>query len=176
MQTVPIGKGHESDPHYRYIRPVVAIHSEKDKTVIENLEKIANALHIPSETLMAYFKCKLNTRVKGTAITGKISASKLESLINEFIEEYILCPSKTCRLPELHLRASKKKNEIVLQCKACGHKGRIKDNGKITKCVYNSLPKKQTRQVKIECLECGNTDEVDYAILKSGWSDEVKLG
>lgn len=113
---VNIGKS--TDPFYRYRRPLSIIEHKLGKTIIINLNEIANALHTKPLYLVYYFKLKKSVSVtKRLEINGIITKLELETLINQFIDEYILC--NICGYPELITIKSEK--SIYFRCDACGN-------------------------------------------------------
>jgi translation initiation factor 2 beta subunit (eIF-2beta)/eIF-5 len=137
--------GNTTDPFYRYRRPKAIITTKFNKISITNLEEIATALHTKSSYILHYFKLKLSVPIgtKGE-IQCNLNKDGIENVINQFIEEYILC--EICKLPELFIQkditsiAPEKSNKInqsnqskvYFVCKACGHSVEIKEN-KMTK-------------------------------------------
>lgn len=70
------------------------------KTIITNLEEIAKTLHTKPQYILYYIQL-----LKSTPVTAKeeiktvMPPNEMDTIINQYIEEYILCES--CKLPEL---------------------------------------------------------------------------
>ena len=132
MSTTNIGQD-SIDLFYRYKRPCAICEYRGGKTtIISNLEDIAKALHTKPFYIIYYIQL-----AKSTSVTTKgeikmvISLVEIESLINQFIDEYVLCI--VCHLPELVIKKSGK--DLEFNCEACGHATRLAKN-KFTKAIY----------------------------------------
>ena len=94
------------DPNYRYRMDKLQVSHEKNKTVIQNLDKVAADVGRDVPMIIYFFKKFFGTNfsLKNSkySTTKKISASQLQDAFKEFIEYSILCVS--CRLPETNLR------------------------------------------------------------------------
>ncbi len=104
----------------RFEIPKVKGHLQGNKTIISNLNQIAETLKRPIQHLFKYLLKELATPGAykiGRAIFGaKISASKINDKIKKYAEEVVLC--KQCGKPETQLT---KENDLVyLKCQACG--------------------------------------------------------
>lgn len=120
------------DPFYRYKRPISIIENKSGKTIITNLDIIAQSLHTKPSYILYYIQLEKSASVtpKGE-IKTLLSKLEVEGLINKFIEQYILC--NVCNYPELVIEESKKK--IYFSCNACGNHIDIPEN-KFTKIIY----------------------------------------
>ena len=80
--------------------------------------------------------------VKSVPITPKgeiktnLNKNQIEDLINNYIEEYVLC--KKCKYPELVIKKNSNNNKIYYSCNACGHSENICEN-KFTKIIYKDF-------------------------------------
>lgn len=130
MATVNIGNS--DDPFYRYRRPASICTVHSGTTFITNLEDIANSLHTKPAYILHFIKLKKSTPVtpKG-GIKMVLTKSQVEELINQFIEQYVLCT--LCAYPELVITRSRKK--LYFACQACGNPSEIPLN-KFTKIIY----------------------------------------
>ena len=132
------------DPFYRYKMPILQIKIEGKgngiKTIIPNLTAIADALGRHPDYILKFFGF-----IKGTAtindnksnryiINGSHNINELNSVLDKFIELYILC--KQCRNPETLLNVSKEK--IYLKCKACGVTNPINVENKLSSLIINN--------------------------------------
>jgi translation initiation factor 2 beta subunit (eIF-2beta)/eIF-5 len=110
---VNIGRDN-SDSHYRYKRNMVEIKVENKnggQTRITNLDTICSQIKSGKDEIVKFIQKALSVPIKDDTLRGEIDASKIEVTINLYIDKYILCPSKNCKLPEYH-------NGV---CKACGY-------------------------------------------------------
>jgi translation initiation factor 2 beta subunit (eIF-2beta)/eIF-5 len=108
MSQVNIGADN-NDPFYRYKRDVIQTRTEHKhgvQTRLLNLFTIAKQLHVSEvNDLVSALKKTLGVNLtvdrasQSCIIQSSVPVSKLESAINRFIEQYILC--RKCRLPEL---------------------------------------------------------------------------
>ncbi len=109
------------DPFYRYKMQPLNVIQQKNKTVIDNINKVASDLDRTPEMICSYFKKKFSTSMvlkDGVlSTTAKLSYHDFEKVLREFIEEWVLCPK--CKLPELVL--SENKGKTIMTCKSCSH-------------------------------------------------------
>lgn len=99
------------DPFNRYKRDVLTITHERKhggQTKITNLGEIAKQLHVEEKAITSYFSKRLKMPVHKAVLRGTLEVSVLESVLDSFIAEFVLCAN--CGLPEL-------KDGV---CKACG--------------------------------------------------------
>jgi translation initiation factor 5 len=110
-----------SDPFYRYKMQKVDTVQEKGSTILVNIIPIAKDLNRPVEDLLKFLKGKLNTSITDKhdkiKIKGIVNAEKIQELIYEFINKFVLC--KMCDNPETTMTNDK------LKCGACGNKTEI---------------------------------------------------
>lgn len=128
MSTINI-QGHDDidDPYYRYKMQKLNVVHQKNKTIIDNIEKVCSDIKVEPKILYSFFKKKFSVSMnldKSSILstTAKISYSDFEKVLREFIEEYVLC--KNCKLPELEIKFDK--NKISRSCKSCSFKESIK--------------------------------------------------
>lgn len=111
-----------SDSFYRYKMSSLNVVRQRNKTVIDNLSKVAADLDRDPKIIVDYFKKKFNTSFTYKSDTlstaTDISYDKFEFALREFIESYVLCG--TCKLPETEITINKDK--ILLNCKCCSNK------------------------------------------------------
>jgi len=111
------------DPFYRYKMQKLNVVQQKNKTVIDNINKVSADLEREPELIYNYFKKKLsismNMKDGVLSTAAKLSYNDFEKVLREFIDEYVLCPK--CKLPELVLTENKSK--YLMTCKSCSYSG-----------------------------------------------------
>jgi len=111
-----------NDLFYRYKMSPLNVVKQRNKTVIDNLNKVAADLDREPKIIIDYFKKKFNTsftyKCDILSTPTDITYEKFESVLREFIELYVLCG--TCKLPETEITLNKDK--ILLNCKCCYNK------------------------------------------------------
>lgn len=123
MDFMNIG-GNSNDMFYRYRMPKLELIFENKKggiTIIKNIDIIAEKLERPVKMIGKYIsknigcsaKVKLN---KGMILIGKWDDDRLNNIIQQFINKFVLCPE--CSNPETDYEENKK--NIILKCRACG--------------------------------------------------------
>ena len=123
MNFLNIG-GDTNDQFYRYRMPKLELAFENKKggiTVIKNIEIIAEKLERPVKMIGKYISKNIGCSAKmksgkGMILVGKWDDVRLNELIQQFIDKFVLCPG--CGNPETDYEESKRK--IVLKCRACG--------------------------------------------------------
>ncbi|MFH1771088.1 MAG: translation initiation factor IF-2 subunit beta [archaeon] len=106
----------------RFNIPKVRGHIEGNKTVVSNFSEIAKTLQRKSEHLLKYVLKELATpgdiRKNALIFGTKLSASKINEKITQYVETFVLC--KECGKPDTKL--SKESGIYYLKCQACGAK------------------------------------------------------
>ena len=106
----------------RFNVPKVRGHIEGNKTIVSNFSEIAKTLQRKSEHLLKYVLKELATpgeiRKNALIFGTKLSASKINEKIAQYVETFILC--KECGKPDTKL--SKESGIYYLKCQACGAK------------------------------------------------------
>lgn len=110
----------------RFEIPKVQGRLEGNKTIITNLNQIAETLQRPAEHIFKFLLKELatpGTSKFGRVIFGaKIPSSKINDKIKKYAEEVVIC--KICGKPDTKLV---KENDIVyLKCHACAEKYAVK--------------------------------------------------
>ncbi|KAI5288935.1 hypothetical protein KEM52_000978 [Ascosphaera acerosa] len=132
-----------TDPFYRYkmdrLQAKIEGKGNGIKTVIVNLNTVAQSLGRPPAYLIKYFGFELGAQANTKAtddrwiINGAHDANKLQDYLDGFIQKFVLC--KKCKNPETVVHI--KDGRIILDCKACGERsdvdGRLKLSGFILK-------------------------------------------
>lgn len=127
-----INIGESDDIFYRYKRPVAIIDIQSGKTIITNLNDIAQAINTKPSHILYFIQLE-----KSTSVTNKgeikiiLLKSVVEDLIEKYIAKYILC--NICKYPELETKKINKK--LYFNCKACGNSKEVEKN-KFTKIIY----------------------------------------
>lgn len=133
------GKNEIDDPFYRYKRDRVITQKLRNKVEIANLTKISKDIERDPDILISYLKLKFNSNFidKNNKITTtkNLENSQIESVINDFIQEYVLC--EKCLLPETDLLY---KDTIYLNCRCCSHLTKKNPDDKIImKFINNTI-------------------------------------
>ncbi|KAL5008882.1 hypothetical protein ScPMuIL_014463 [Solemya velum] len=134
------------DQFYRYKMPRLIAKVEGKgngiKTVIVNMPEIAKALSRPPTYPTKYFGCELGAQTQFDfkneryIVNGSHDSSKLQSLLDGFIQKFVLC--RQCSNPETHLLV--KKNSIAQRCVACGYNCQIDMRHKLTTYIVKNPP------------------------------------
>eukprot|EP00029_Vermamoeba_vermiformis_P009905 TRINITY_DN509_c0_g1_i1.p1 TRINITY_DN509_c0_g1~~TRINITY_DN509_c0_g1_i1.p1 ORF type:complete len:413 (-),score=158.04 TRINITY_DN509_c0_g1_i1:174-1412(-) len=140
--TIPRGI---QDPHFRYWMPVLQAKIEGRgngiKTVITNMADIAKCLERPPAYPTKYFGFELGAQTKiekdRYVINGSHSAESLATLLDGFIEKFVLC--KQDQNPETVIKITPK-GEVDLVCKACGTVTRTDLAHKLTSFIVKNPP------------------------------------
>ncbi|KAJ1912029.1 eukaryotic translation initiation factor 5 [Tieghemiomyces parasiticus] len=135
------------DSYYRYKMPKLMSKIEGKgngiKTVIPNMSDIARSLCRPPAYPTKYFGCELGAQVKCEAkadryiVNGSHDADKLQTLLDGFIDKYVLCAS--CKNPETDLIIQKDQT-IIRDCKACGQRTNVEMRHKLTTFILKNPP------------------------------------
>ena len=113
------------DPFYRYKMPSLVVKTSKNFTTLENLPDISKSLDRNSEFILKYFGSKLGTQINVSkkCINGNHSRDKLQSMLQNFIDEFVLC--KDCLNPETKIIFVE---SYSMECSACGSVNILKDD------------------------------------------------
>lgn len=154
MATVNIRRD-VSDPFYRYkmerLQSKIEGKGNGIKTVIVNLNSVANSLSRPPSYLIKYFGFELGAQANAKPtddrwiINGAHDAPKLQDYLDGFISKFVLC--KKCKNPETETII--KNDVITLDCKACGQRSEVDPRLKLsTFIVRNNTPTKGGKKDK----------------------------
>lgn len=106
----------------RFEIPKAKGHFEGKKTIIINFFQIANKLRRKPEHFLKFLLKELATQgqIEGERLilNNKISSDKINSKIEEYAKEFVIC--KECKKPDTEL--IKEDRLIFLHCLACGAK------------------------------------------------------
>ncbi|KAG0289660.1 hypothetical protein BGZ96_006817 [Linnemannia gamsii] len=170
MANLNIG-GQSDDAFYRYKMPKLVSKIEGKgngiKTVIPNMADIARALSRPTAYPTKYFGCELGAQVKidektdRYIVNGAHDAVKLQSLLNGFIQKFVLCPS--CGNPETDIIVDKA-GLIQMYCNACGRRNKGENIHKLATYIVKNPPVNNAYGKK------GKADKADKKSKKNGAS------
>lgn len=117
--THPHSSGFKEDEYYRYKMNSLKVSNcyRFNRTQLENIDLIAKQLGRDKKIILKFMATKVGARVvtdklKRVFITGIHTSEDLQKIINNYINQKIIC--KTCFNPE----TEEKNNKIY--CKACG--------------------------------------------------------
>jgi len=100
--------------------PPVISHTEGMKTIINNLDKIAQVLMRDQAHILKYIVRRLATSGfpvgDKTLLKGKFARDQLNSIVHEYMGEYVMCP--VCKRPDTSL--VKEKGITYMVCSSCG--------------------------------------------------------
>ncbi|RHZ61514.1 translation initiation factor eIF5 [Aspergillus thermomutatus] len=127
MATVNIRRD-VTDPFYRYkmerLQSKIEGKGNGIKTVVVNLNSVAQSLSRPPSYVIKYFGFELGAQANAKPtddrwiINGAHDAAKLQDYLDGFIAKFVLC--KKCKNPETDVII--KDEKIILDCKACGQR------------------------------------------------------
>ncbi|OQD77928.1 hypothetical protein PENDEC_c002G07221 [Penicillium decumbens] len=146
MATVNIRRD-VTDPFYRYkmekIQSKIEGKGNGIKTVIVNLNSVAQSLSRPPAYVIKYFGFELGAQANAKPtddrwiINGAHDAAKLQDYLDGFISKFVLC--KKCKNPETDV--SIKDDKIILDCKACGQRSDVDPRLKLSTFIVRNNPK-----------------------------------
>ncbi|MCF7871962.1 translation initiation factor IF-2 subunit beta [Candidatus Woesearchaeota archaeon] len=106
----------------RFEIPKVRGQIEGNKTIISNFNQIAEHIARPAQHLLKYVQRELATpgifRKQAVIFGSKISASKINDAITNYVNEFVIC--KECNKPDTKL--NKEGDIYYMKCQACGAK------------------------------------------------------
>ncbi|EZF16295.1 hypothetical protein H112_05738 [Trichophyton rubrum D6] len=114
------------------------------KTVVVNLNSVAQSLSRPPSYLIKYFGFELGAQANSKPtddrwiINGAHDAPKLQDYLDGFITKFVLC--KKCKNPETDVVI--KDQSIILDCKACGERSDVDPRLKLSSFILKNQPKK----------------------------------
>lgn len=135
------------DPFYRYKMPKPVFASEKHGIRIKNFKSICLAIKRNEEYLINYLKKKLGTTISirndTILIKGNVSNEEITTIIQSFIEEYVLC--EICSLPETDFYIDTK-NKMFDSCRSCGNSKKISNTDPLYK-IIKKYPNRYTQKL-----------------------------
>ncbi|EPZ31598.1 hypothetical protein ROZALSC1DRAFT_27583 [Rozella allomycis CSF55] len=141
-----------NDAFYRYKMPRLQAKVEGRgngiKTVILNMAEIAKAVYRPPSYITKFFGDVLGTQSKiddknnRYVVNGKHETIKLQDLVYDFIEKFVLCQSGSCNNPETEIiiQGSGKNKTAVRKCAACGYTTPFDPVNKLTNYIIKNPP------------------------------------
>jgi translation initiation factor 5 len=143
-----------TDPFYRYkmekLQAKIEGKGNGIKTVVVNLNTVAQSLARPPEYLIKYFGFEIGAQANAKPtddrwiINGAHDAPKLQDLLDGFIDKFVLC--KKCKNPETEVIL--KDNRITLDCKACGQRSDVDPRLKLSTFIVRKTPTKGGKKDK----------------------------
>ncbi|KAJ5137768.1 hypothetical protein N7526_004001 [Penicillium atrosanguineum] len=143
-----------TDPFYRYkmekIQSKIEGKGNGIKTVIVNLNSVAQSLARPPAYVIKYFGFELGAQANAKPtderwiINGAHDASKLQDYLDGFISKFVLC--KKCKNPKTEV--SIKDDKIILDCKACGQRTDVDPRLKLSTFIVRNQPKAGKKEKK----------------------------
>ncbi|KAL4896858.1 domain found in IF2B/IF5-domain-containing protein [Aspergillus ambiguus] len=154
MATVNIRRD-VTDPFYRYkmekLQSKIEGKGNGIKTVIVNLNSVAQSLSRPPAYVIKYFGFELGAQANAKPtderwiINGAHDAPKLQDYLDGFISKFVLC--KKCKNPETDVII--KDEKIILDCKACGQRSDVDPRLKLSTFILrNQAPTKGGKKDK----------------------------
>lgn len=151
MDTLSVRPDRQGDPHYRYRMPPIEAavdnRNKQRKTHLRNAAEVASSVFRPEAWLVKYIALRLSTDSGASTssseayITGHHDQHMLQSLVFDFVTDYVLCK---CGSPETLLRVEgkKKRKTCQLQCHSCGRSGsaRGQDDKMLNLFVSHPMP------------------------------------
>ncbi|KAL1957189.1 hypothetical protein VTO42DRAFT_6223 [Malbranchea cinnamomea] len=175
MATVNIRRD-VTDPFYRYkmerLQAKIEGKGNGIKTVVVNLNNVAQSLARPPAYIIKYFGFELGAQANAKPtddrwiINGAHDAGKLQDYLDGFIAKFVLC--KKCKNPETSVII--KEPRILLDCKACGERSEVDPRAKLSTFILKNQPKagkkdkstkKSRRERNKEKVENGENGETN---------------
>lgn len=174
-----------TDPFYRYkmekLQSKIEGKGNGIKTVVVNLNTVAQSLARPPEYVIKYFGFELGAQANAKPtddrwiINGAHDAPKLQDYLDGFIEKFVLC--KKCKNPETEVIL---KDHIVLDCKACGQRSDVDPRLKLSTFILRKTPakggKKDKKARREKKKEKGENGEKNGSPGDSNVSDDGENG
>ena len=132
-----------NEASYRYQMPRMDLKQESRgngiKTNIYNLEDVAKALRVPPDAIMRFICSEIGAaKDKNTVIKGNHTYETLITVLDKFIDKYLLC--KRCKYPETKLQVTKQR-QLIGQCSACSTTNTLDSVHKAGAYLVKELPK-----------------------------------
>ena len=105
----------------RFEVPDAEVRQEGNVTVFENFQETLDSLGRDEDNVLKFLQDELGTSAhideSGRArLTGEFSQRRIEAAIEEYTDEFVLCPE--CGLPDTRLE--REQGALLLRCEACG--------------------------------------------------------
>lgn len=144
-----------TDPFYRYkmekLQSKIEGKGNGIKTVVVNLNSVAQSLSRPASYVIKYFGFELGAQANAKPtddrwiINGAHDAPKLQDYLDGFISKFVLC--KKCKNPETDVEI--KDERIFLDCKACGQRSEVDSRLKLSTFILRNQPTKGGKKRQI---------------------------
>lgn len=144
-----------TDQFYRYKMPKLIAKVEGKgngiKTVVVNMVDVAKALNRPPLYPTKYFGCELGANTQFDKkndryiVNGSHDADKLQEILDNFIEKFVLCPE--CENPETTLSVKVKSEKISQRCIACGYTGLLDTKHRLAQFILKNPPSSELDMV-----------------------------
>lgn len=154
------------DAFYRYKMPKIQSKIEGKgngiKTVVSNMVEVAKALNRPPAYVTKFFGNEVGSIVHCDDKTGRYivngahDAEKLATLLDSFINKFVLCPA--CENPETDLSIQGRDMIIYRQCKACGHSATVDMGHKLVTFIQKNPPKRKNEGEGAAATEGGDVE------------------
>ena len=110
----------------RFEVPDPTMRTEGNVTVFENFQEILDRVDRPEDHVLKFLQDELGTSAqideRGRArLTGEFNESRVAATIDEYVEQYVICPE--CGLPDTHLTTEQ--GAELLECDACGARSSV---------------------------------------------------
>jgi translation initiation factor 2 subunit 2 len=104
----------------RFQIPQGDVFYEGNTTILKNFTEIANLINREGKHFFSYLLKELGTaggqEGERAIFQGKIPAAKVQSRIQTYVENYVLC--KECHKPDTYL--VRENRTLIMRCEACG--------------------------------------------------------
>lgn len=143
-----------TDPFYRYkmekLQSKIEGKGNGIKTVVVNLNSVAQSLSRPPAYVIKYFGFELGAQANAKPtddrwiINGAHDAPKLQDYLDGFIAKFVLC--RKCKNPETDVVI--KDGRILLDCKACGVRSKVDEKLKLSTFILRDQTTKGGKKDK----------------------------
>jgi translation initiation factor 2 subunit 2 len=110
----------------RFEIPKIEGHFEGTKTILTNLPAVASYLRRDIDHLLRFLLKELATsgaiKQNRTILQRKISSQKINEKIEEYVNEFVMCPQ--CKKPDTEI--TREKGFSFIHCLACGAKHSVR--------------------------------------------------
>ncbi|MFC7076257.1 MULTISPECIES: translation initiation factor IF-2 subunit beta [Haloarcula] len=112
----------------RFEVPDPEVRQEGNTTVFENFQAVCRRLDREPDHVMQFLQNDVGTSghidESGRArLTGAFDAARIGNGIDEYVEQYVLCPE--CGLPDTRLE--REQGAIIRRCEACGARSPVEN-------------------------------------------------
>jgi len=117
-----LSKVPKTESRDRLTIPSVECISEKNKTIVQNLNQIADLLNRDVKHLLKYMTLRLAAPYSESGegryvFKGRILPKQLDTVVADYIKAYVECP--VCKRPDTKL-SREKRGIVQLVCLSCG--------------------------------------------------------